>query len=179
MSKIEARIIMELMGRPAAHVKETLQTLLTRLGSEKGVTILNKKNYDPKKINDSNELYSCFAEVELQLESIESMLYVIFAYSPSNLEIISPENLKISNADLNVFFNSLLDRIHTHGAILKRAVGERDILLRQMEYLSQNLGSKVTDLLKKKESVSPKLSPANIQKGNAKKPKSGKKKSKK
>jgi len=153
--KIEARIIMELMGRPENHVKETLQTLTLRLGSESGIKIIDKKQFDPKKIEGSETLFSAFAEIELEAESMEKLLLVTYLYSPSNLEIISPENLKISNADLNLFFNSLLDRVHSHGAVLKKAIGERDILLRQMEYLKQNLGDKVTDLLKKKESINP------------------------
>lgn len=147
MTKVEARIIIEIMGRPPEHVKETLQTLVIKMGSEQGIKIMDKKYHDPVKIKDSNSLYSAFAEVELEFDSIDRLLFLIYTYSPSNLEIISPEVLKISNSDINVFFNALLERVHTHGAVTKRAVAERDILIRQMEFLRQNLGEKVTELL--------------------------------
>lgn len=147
MSGIEVRIIMELIGRPPAHLKETLQTLVTRMGSEKGVKLLDKKYFDPKKIKDTESLYSTFAEVEAELDSVEILLLILYSYSPSNIEIISPENLKISNSELNMFFNSLLERMHTHGAVLKRTVAERNILINQIEFLRQNLGNKVTELL--------------------------------
>ncbi len=139
MAGIEIRIIMELMGRPPEHLTESLNTLVVKMGSEEGVEILDKKYHNPEPVKDTKDIYSAFAEIELQIDSIEKLLTIIFIYSPSNLEIISPEKLKISNDDLNAFFNSLLGRIHHHSSALKQASSDREILIKQILYLKEKM----------------------------------------
>ncbi|OIO81788.1 hypothetical protein AUJ84_00120 [Candidatus Pacearchaeota archaeon CG1_02_32_132] len=177
MEKIEARVIMEMMGRPAEHLSETLNTFVVKMGSEEGIKITNKKYHPPKEVEAGKDLYTAFAEVELEFDSIEKILLVIYLYSPSNIEVISPENLKISNDNLNSFFNSLLERIHNQGGLLKRAVTERDILIKQIEYLREKMGPELEKHMK--INLLNKNPPVEEKKDKPLKKKSTKKKSKK
>ncbi|HLC54666.1 MAG TPA: hypothetical protein VJK07_03520, partial [Candidatus Nanoarchaeia archaeon] len=60
MEAIEARIIIEMLGRPAEHLSATLNSLIERLGAEKGVAIKQKKVYDPTPVKESTDLFSSF-----------------------------------------------------------------------------------------------------------------------
>jgi len=147
MAMIEARAIMEIMGRPPEHIAESLNTLVVKMGAEKGVKIANKKYHDPVPVKEVNNLYTAFAELELELDGITTLLMITYIYSPSNIEVVSPETLKLSNDDINEFFNNLLARIHHYGALLKRSNTERDIFLSQLQYLKKKLGTKVDKTL--------------------------------
>ncbi len=133
--KIQARLIIEIMGRPPEHIAETLQTLVVRLGSENGVSILEKSFFDPQPLEDTDNLFTAFAEVEAEFENTQSFFGIVFNYMPANVEILSPKELKTSSAELSELSNFILQRLHQYDAITKRVVGERDILLRQVKHL--------------------------------------------
>ena len=162
MTRIEVRAIFELMGRPPEHLKESLNTLVLKIGSEPGVKILDKKYHDPLPVKKTDNLFTTFAELDLELDSINTLLMIIYIYSPSNLELVSPENLKLTNDDLNSFINALLGKMHEHGAILKRTLMERNILINQLEHIKNEIGE---DRLKKiliSNRKSPKKQPAKM-----------------
>ena len=132
MEKINIIIMLEMMGRPLQHVKETFSKLIDRMGNEKGIRIVNKKINEPKKLEDA-ELFTTFAEIELELESLQQLLTVIFGYMPSHIEIISPEELRVKNYDLNVLSNEITRRLHDYDAIAKKMIFEKSILENQLK----------------------------------------------
>ncbi len=133
MAKLNVILIMEILGRPADHVKEALNTLVVKLGSEKGVRIINKTYHDPEPIKESKDLFTAFAELELELDSIENYLGIIFAYMPSHIEIISPERFQLTNTELNDLGNKLIERLHNYDAVVKNVLVERDALLTKLK----------------------------------------------
>ncbi len=151
MEKIQASLIIEILGRPPEHVKESLATLVTKLGSEKGVKILNKQIHPPVPVKDSKDLFTTFAEIDLELDTLANYFGVLFAYMPSHIEITSPEKLAISNIDLNELANVLVQRLHNYDAIAKQIITERDILLNKLKEVAPYLFKKNTS--DKKESA--------------------------
>ncbi len=136
MEKVEARLILEMLGRPPKHIVDTFATLLERLAQEKGVNVLHKEVHTPVKVKDSADLYTTFAEIEASFESIRTLFGIIFAYMPSNVELIEPQNLKLTNNELNDLINLLAGRLHMYEAITKRLVGERDTLIGRLKAVS-------------------------------------------
>ncbi len=133
MAKLNVILIIEILGRPADHVKEALNTLVVKLGSEKGVTIINKTYHDPTPVKDSQNLFTAFAELELELDSIENYLGIIFAYMPSHIEIIHPEKFQFTNTELNDLGNKLIERLHNYDAVVKNVLAEREELLTKLK----------------------------------------------
>jgi len=131
MEKIRAIIIVEMMGKPAEYLKETLGKYVERISMEKGIKILGKKIHEPKKV-DNSELFSDFAEVELELESFQHLFMIIFTYMPSHIEITGPEEVKIKNFDMNQLCNDLTRRMLEYDAIAKKMIYERRILENQL-----------------------------------------------
>lgn len=144
MERIDSRMILEVMGRPAEHVIETLQNLTDKLGKERGVTVKNVRIATPAKVEGSDNLVSSFAEIEVEFESIQIFFGISFGYMPSNVEIISPTSMKFSNSDLNAIGNILLSRLHNYEAITKRLLGEREILINRLKHA---LGEIPSDLV--------------------------------
>ncbi len=140
MEKIEARMIIEIMGRPAEHIKKTMEMLVEKLGQEKGISILSKIIHEPVKVKDSKDLYTTFSEAEVKFESLDLCVAIIFAYMPSNIEIVSPQSFKLANDNLNSVLNSLIQRLHRYEAITKRLVLDRDILINKLNHVLSGKG---------------------------------------
>ena len=132
MSKIQARLMIEILGRPPENVKEALNTITTKIGSESGVKIINKQYHEPIPAQDSKDLFTAFVEIEAEFDTIENYLGIVFAYMPSNVEMISPEKITLSNAQLSEIASKITQRLHDYDAITKRTLVERDIVLQRL-----------------------------------------------
>lgn len=141
MQKIHVNLIFEILGRPPEHIKEALNTLVIKLGSEKGVKITSKTYHEPKKIDDpkAKDLYTAFAEVSLELESLADYFKIIFTYMPANIELVSPESIQLNNFELNELANALLQRLHNYDAVTKNVVFERDMFMKKLQEVAPHL----------------------------------------
>lgn len=146
MEKIKANLIVELMGRPKEHLREALRTLVVKMGSEKGVSLIDKKYHNPKVVKKANNLFITFAEINLEFDSFEHFFAIIMGYMPSNVEIYEPERFKLSTHELNSLSNYIISKLHRYDEIAKNAIVERDILLKQLQYI--RTGGKMEEIMK-------------------------------
>lgn len=143
MEKIQAIMIIEILGKPKEHVKEAIQTIVTKIGSEKGVNLLNKTYHDPVKAENSKTMFTTFAELELEFDTIENYLGIMFAYLPSHTEIIYPEKIQITNSDLMDMGNKIIQRVHNYDAVVKNTLAERQNLLKMIQKEAPKLMKKL------------------------------------
>lgn len=132
MKKIQANIVIEILGRPPEHIKEGLNTIITKMGSEKGLKVLEKKYHEPIPVKDSKDLHTAFAEVTLELETLDDYFAMLYAYMPAHAEVISPENLALNNIGLNDMSNKMLARLHEYDEIAKVIKNELDIMAERL-----------------------------------------------
>jgi len=132
MAKIQANFVLEILGRPAEHIKSAITELVTKIGTEKGVKIIDKAIQEPIAVKDVKDLFTTFAELTLELDSLQNYLGILFAYMPSHTELIYPEKLTFVNTEVNDLANKLISRLHEYDAITKKALIERDILLKKL-----------------------------------------------
>lgn len=132
MTKIQINIVIEILGRPPEHVKEALNTLVIKLGTEKGVKLLDKTYHEPIAVENSKDLFTSFVEVMLELDSLTDFFSVIFAYMPSNIDFIQPERLTLTNTELNELANKITARLHEYDAITKNSLMEREIIAKKL-----------------------------------------------
>jgi len=142
MDKLQARMVMEILGRPPENIIQALNMLLDRLGKEKGVKIIDKKVHDAVEAPGQKDLFTSFAEVEVELDSIANYLGIVFAYMPSHVELIYPENINLRNSELNELANSLTNRLHNYDAIAKRLMFERDYLMAKLDEITKKIKEK-------------------------------------
>lgn len=134
--KIRAIMIFEIMGKPAEFIKESLIGIMDKLAKEKGITVINRKIQEPKKLEDA-EIFTTFSEAELEVDSIQRMIILMFQYMPAHIEIISPNEVKIKNFDLCSVCNDLMARLHAYDDMAKTVLFEKNNLVRQMQELAQ------------------------------------------
>ncbi len=144
MENIRAIIIIEIMGYPIEHVSESLKNHIAGLGKLDGVEIFSESYSKPKKIEEAKaELYTCFAEVELETESFSKMIDVIFGFMPSSIEILSPENITFNVSGATDFFNNLTGRLHRYDEVAKIAqIKNRQLAVKLVELEKKNKESK-------------------------------------
>ncbi len=164
MAKLQARIILEILGRPPEHVREALEQLVTKLGKEPGVSIKEQTLHEPLAVKDSKNLYTTFAELVLDLDSYNSLFSVMFGYMPAHVEVITPEFIDFPNAEMSSMLNSLLQRLHNYDAIAKRLVVENENLLQKLFEVAPSIFKPAKDSLNtpnaSNEEQKPVVSPA-------------------
>lgn len=168
MEKIQARVILEILGRPPEHITSSLGALIDRMAKEQGVKILDKKMHEPIEVKDSKDLYTTFAEILAELDSFEIFIGIMFAYMPANIEIISPEKVVFTNTSFNFLSGRLLTRLHEYDAIAKKMIMDRDFLVNKLKEVAPDL-FKENPPETKIEGVRPKKSPRKSPKKKSKK----------
>jgi len=164
MEPIKALMIIEMIGRPKEHLEETLKEYTKKIGSEKGITLINEKLHEPKKIEHKKEetkdkkevkieteLFSTFAEIEIESKDVTTLMRIIFAYMPSHIEIISPENLELKNIDFNDLFNEVIRKMHEYDGIAKSMIMQNKIMKERFQEILSNLQKPVIKTEEKKE----------------------------
>jgi len=130
-------IMLEVIGRPKEHLKEVLQDLIKKIGQEKGIKIKHSEVYEPTELKDNKSLYTSFAEMDIEADSMREIMQITFKYMPSHIEVVSPENLTLNNNFLNDIFNELTRRLHAYDQIVRIVQNEKIILEKQLKELSE------------------------------------------
>jgi hypothetical protein len=131
--KINAILILEIIGRPPEHLVGSLEGIAKQIGEEKGVKVLGKKINPPVIMKEQKDFYVSFMEVEAEIEEILSLAILMFKYMPAHVEIISPQNLTLTNAGFNDLFNELTRRLHGYEEIARILQTEKMILENQLK----------------------------------------------
>lgn len=139
MEKINAVIMLEMLGKPKDYLLASFESIIDRLSKEKGIKIIKKSINEPRPVENSKELLTTFSELEVEFESVESFLGIIFAYMPSHVEIVSPEKIVLTDAHLNDISNALLQRLHNYDAVVKKTLADRETLLLKLKEVAPNL----------------------------------------
>ena len=136
--KIRASLIIEAIGRPSEYLTETLNSLIKEMGTEKGVKIINSTLNPPVLLKNQKDFYSSFAEIEVELDQILNIAILMFKYMPAHIEIISPQNLSLSNSDLGDLFSELTRRLHGYEELARMMQNEKQILETKLREVLHN-----------------------------------------
>jgi len=110
--KIRALLIIEVAGRPPEYLKEALVSHINLLKEYKEVRLISSSPSEPRKIEDAQDMYSCFSEVEIEADNFLKLCDVVFDFMPSSVEIISPSELAFNLSDATIVLNTLAGRLH-------------------------------------------------------------------
>jgi len=138
--KITAVMILEIIGKPAEHLVETLEKITEEMGNEKGVEINNKKINEPTEMKDRKDFFMTFAEIEIEVEEVLQLAILMFKYMPAHVEIVSPESIILTNNEYGDVLSELTRRLHKYDEVARVVQMEKDILEKKLK-----------DVLEKKE----------------------------
>lgn len=134
---VQAIIIIEILGRPADYVKESIEKAVETIGREKGVEIVKKEIHPAKEIEGQKDVFSTFAEIELLTENYKRLVEIVFTYFPVSIEIIEPQELRWKREDASLFLNDLISRIHKYDTIAKTIILQNAALKNQLKELQK------------------------------------------
>lgn len=140
--KINAILVLDIIGRPKEYLLETLRNIIKEIEKEKGVVVKRSDIKEPKEIKEANNFYTTFAEIEVETEEIFPLILLIFKYMPAHIEIIEPEDFVIKNNDFNDIFNEIIGRLHGYDEIARIMQVERDKLLQKIKELEEKTNNK-------------------------------------
>ena len=139
---IEAIFIIEIIGKPAEHLVETLENMIKQIDEEKGVSVKHKKVNEPVTMKENEEFYTSFAEIVVETDEVINLAMLMFKYMPAHVEIISPELIVLTNNNWNDILNEVIRRLHGYDEIARIIQVEKTILEKKLRELMSKKGEK-------------------------------------
>lgn len=143
MKKIKTLFIFEILGRPPEHIKKCLEEFINRVGNQPGIQIISKKIHEPHpleikdekgEIKENKDLFTTFAEAELETDNLDLVFAIVLNMLPSNIEIIEPGEIELKNFDLSRILSELAIKLHKYDEIAKAmAIREREFMFKIKE----------------------------------------------
>lgn len=130
--EFQARIILEIIGRPPSNLTEALNGLADRLSKEKGVKLLERTVHPPVEVKDAKDLYTTFADLVIECDTLSTLFSVIFAYMPAHIEIIRPDEVSMKNTDITGMTNKIIQRMHYYDAVARRLMVDNQNMRKQL-----------------------------------------------
>ena len=126
-------MILEIIGKPAEHLIETLEQISKEMGEEKGVKMINKKISEPTELKDRIDFFTAFAEIEVEIEEALQLAILMFKYMPAHVEVVSPESLVLTNNAYGDILSELTRRLHKYDEVARVVQMEKDILEKKLK----------------------------------------------
>ena len=147
--RIKLLLIYEILGRPPEHIKQSLESLIDQIGQNPGIKILSKKVHEPHPVEEEklkkmdqkvDNIFSTFAEVEIEVNNLAIVFKLILNTLPSNIEILEPSELRLKNFDLSGVLAELTVKLHQFDEVAKALTLEKNHLVKIIKELDEKLG---------------------------------------
>ncbi len=141
---VTAKLIIEMLGSPKEHLEKTLKDYVDSLEKDKNIRMVSKDIAEP---TPTEQLFSAFAELEIEFKDAAKLIDFCFEAMPSSVEIIKPDMLSTESTSLSSLLNDLLARLHVVDMQMKKLSAQSSILERNATNTLHNF---VTHLCKGK-----------------------------
>lgn len=131
--KINAILILEILGRPTEHLVQVLNEIIGKIEEESGVNVVSRKINEPTLAKDSKELFTTFAEIEVEVERLMHIAMLVFKYMPAHVEILEPERIFMSNNEWSEIFSEVTRRLHGYEEVARVLQNERILLEKKLK----------------------------------------------
>lgn len=138
MKNIRAIAIIEIAGKPPEYISEAIKNHIAQLKDYKGLTLISDTYSKPKQIENSNDMYTCFSEVEFEVESFARLTELVFDFMPASIEIINPNLMELNIADATTLLNTLAGRLHKYDELAGVAQIQAKQLAQKLKEIYEN-----------------------------------------
>lgn len=148
-------MIVEMAGRPAEHVKGSLEQHVGVLEKIKDIEVHSIKVNEPKEIemenvSGENAMFTCFAEVDFEVDNFSRLSEVVFDFMPSSVEVIEPPRVSLDTNEASNLLNNIAGRMHRYDEIAKIAGARLHQMNAQLQAAQKSLIEKDKNSVKKK-----------------------------
>ncbi|MBT3985875.1 hypothetical protein HOD38_04250 [archaeon] len=128
--RITARITEEVLGSPQEHVDETLKDVIKKLKEEKDLTVLTVQEHPAEEME--NKMFSAFADIEFETNSMKRVMEICFDFMPSAIEILDPAGVTMDSNDFTEMLNDLLAKQHKYSFVLNKLKTENIYMMKKL-----------------------------------------------
>lgn len=148
-------MIVEIAGRPPEHIKEILSKHVGVMNNIRDLKVHSIQVHEPKKIEGSNDVFTCFAEVDFDAPTFGRLGETVFDFMPSSIEVLEPSRVSMDLPEATALLNSISGKLHRYDEIAKIAQFRIQQLTAQLEEATKKAQEEVKPV-KKKEAKSAK-----------------------
>jgi len=138
-------MIIEMAGRPANHVRDSLTKHVGVLENVKDVEVNSINVSEPKEIEMPKDapkqepVFTCFAEVDFGVENFSRVSDMVFDFMPSSIEVIEPSRVSFDAAEATSLLNVISGRMHKYDEVAKIAGARLNQMGAQLQAAQQAL----------------------------------------
>lgn len=155
-------MIVEMAGRPAKHLTESLEKHINILNDVKDITVHSIKISKPRKIETSKDqkdvpsseiMFTAFVEADFECNSFARLSETMFDFMPSSVEVIEPGKITMDMNEATDLLNNISGRLHRYDEIAKVIGAKYQQIEAQLQMTQKSLvkeDSKVKRPTKKK-----------------------------
>jgi len=130
--EIKARVIIEVVGSPKAHVEETLNKLIETIKSDSELVIEKKEVFEAVEVPEL-KLFSAFVEADIKFVNIEKLIGFCFDYTPTSIEVIEPMTFMLDARFLNCMLNDVVTKLHKYTMLIRNLDAEYAVLKKGLD----------------------------------------------
>ncbi|MBW3003327.1 hypothetical protein KY337_02090 [Candidatus Woesearchaeota archaeon] len=134
-NKIVFRAIMEVLGKPKEHVDTTMKSLVNQIKALGDFKVVESFVSETK---EQEHLFSSFAELEIEANKMSQLIGFCFDFMPSSIEIISPDELKLTASDMSDLLTDLQAKLHDGDMVTKKLNSVNFFLRKNLNALIKN-----------------------------------------
>ncbi|MDH3353445.1 MAG: hypothetical protein OEL87_03285 [Nanoarchaeota archaeon] len=157
---VRAIMIVEMAGRPAAHLTESLEKHIGILNEVKDITVHSIKVSEPKEISredlpqgapQEDVMFTAFAEADFACESFARLSETMFDFMPSSVEVVEPSKIDMDLHEATALLNNISGRMHRYDEIAKVAGARLHHMNAQLQLAQKLLMEKDAEIVKLSE----------------------------
>jgi hypothetical protein len=133
---IHTRTIIEMAGVPKEYIEETLKKYVENIKAKEDYIVLNTVFEEAEETED--KLFLAFVDIEMLAKDMPALAGFCFDYMPSSIEIIAPEELKISRLYLSHIMSDLQGKLHKLDFGIKQINEENLFVKKNIQQLLRN-----------------------------------------
>ena len=130
--QIKARVIIEVVGMPKEHVKETLNNLIEKIKEDKELAIEKQEVFEPAELPDL-KLFSAFVEADIKFSNIEKLIGFSFDFTPTSIEVLEPMSFIFDARFLNCILNDVVTKLHKYTMLIRNLDAEYALLKKETD----------------------------------------------
>ncbi len=128
---------MEVLGKPEQHVQNMIQNIAKKLDEDERFQVKKKEIASTQK-QEKVELWSTFAEVEIECQNVQNITEFCFDYMPSSIQIFKPQTIELPQKEFTDYLNDLQAKLHQVDMVAKQLKMKHEVNAINMARLLAN-----------------------------------------
>lgn len=135
---LNVRAIINILGKPKEHIEQLIKEYVKKLGKENGVKVIDEQYAEAEKVV-KDDIFSTFAELEIEFKDVPKLVWFCFDYMPSSVEIVHPEKIMYRSTDFTAFLNDHQGKLHRLNMMIENLSAENKVMKKNSLTLIKNI----------------------------------------